>query len=289
MSEEKDYDTIIKLGDEKYPQLLKQIHKPPEDLYVKGEIVKEDELAFAVVGTRSYTSYGKEMVAEIVPPLVQAGFTVVSGMARGIDTFAHRATLDAGGRTIAVLGCGIDIIYPPENKDIYQEIAKNGAVVSEYPPGYEPTNFTFPQRNRIISGLSRGALVVEAAEKSGALITANLAVEQNRDLFAVAGSALSRVSIGPNKLIKEGAIPVTEGKDILEFYQLEGVTSGNKEIEFESEEEEFLYSLLLSGPVEIDRLIKESGLPAATASSTLAMMEIKGVVKNIGDQEYRRL
>lgn len=290
MSDERIYNEIIRLGDDEYPELLKEIHDPPEELYVRGQLLKEDALALAVVGTRSYTSYGKEITREIVIPLVRAGFTIVSGMARGIDTFAHQSALDAGGRTIAVLGCGIDIPYPAENSDLYEEISRNGAVVSEFPVGMEPTHYTFPRRNRIISGLSRGILVVEAGERSGALITANLALEQNRDLFAVLGSALSQVSVGSNNLIKEGAVPVTSGEDILKFYDLELLSeTGRREIQFDSEEEQMLYDLLLAGPVVIDELIEQSGLPAPTVASTLAMMEIKGIVRNIGSQEYRRL
>lgn len=283
------YDKVVQLKDEDYPELLREISRPPKKLYVKGSLSPADKLALAVVGTRSYTSYGKEMVAEIVPSLVKAGFTIVSGMARGIDTFAHRAALDAGGRTIAVLGCGVDIIYPAENREIYYRILDKGAVISEYPPGYEPKNYTFPERNRIISGISRGTLVVEAGERSGALITANFALDQNRDLFAVVGSAFNPASAGPNRLIKEGAIPVTSAQDILEFYQLEGVVRRSEEIEFDSPEEKLLYNLLLTGPKLIDELIKESQLPVATASSTLAMMEIKGLVKNMGEQRYRRI
>ena len=194
---------LITLNDDSYPQNLKSIYDPPPYLYVKGDFKNEDRLSVAIIGSRSATNYGRQITETISKELSSLGITIVSGMARGIDSFAHQSTLDAGGRTIAVLGCGIDIAYPPENKALMKRIRNSGAIISEFPFGAPPEAANFPQRNRIISGLSLGTVVIEAADDSGSLITANYAVEQGRELFAVPGNITSRMSKGSNSLIKK--------------------------------------------------------------------------------------
>lgn len=216
---------IVTIGDADYPFLLKEIFAPPVLLYVKGDTsVLKSQLSVAMVGTRSATPYGKRSAFDFAYKLAANNVTVVSGGALGVDTYAHKGALQANGRTICVLGCGLNYHYLMENESMRNSIAVLGAVVSEYPPNFPPSKFTFPQRNRIISGLARGTLVVEAGTKSGSLITANLALEQNRDVFAIPGSILSDVSFGTNKLIKLGAKPVTEVEDILEDYRTEYLT-----------------------------------------------------------------
>lgn len=282
---------VITQDDSVYPELLKNIHDPPEHLYVKGEIKTEDSLAFAVVGTRKFTNYGREAVEYLVPQLVAAGLTIVSGMARGIDAFAHQTAISAGGRTIAVLGSGINVVYPPENQELYEKISKNGAVISEYPLDFEPTNYSFPVRNRIISGMSLGTLVIEAGETSGALITAREALEQGREVFALPGSIFSPVSVGCLELIKSGAKLVRTAQDILEELNLEVKAKKLKarKVLPKSDEEKILLELLQEGPKHIDDLVRKSGLSVSTVSSVLSLMEIKGMVKNMGKMEYREV
>lgn len=284
------YRTIIPT-DPEYPQRLKLIHDPPDHLDILGEIKPEDDLALAVVGTRKFTSYGREVTEKIVGELVAAGLTIVSGLARGIDTIAHEVALNAGGRTIAVLGSGIKVIYPPENKELFDKITKNGAIVSEFPAEAEPAYFTFPRRNRIISGLCLGTLVIEGAQDSGTLITAKEALDQGREVFAVPGSIFSRVSFAPHELIRHGAHLIISAADILEILDIEARSkmqeAGRKFSD--SEEERALLEILESGPKHIDELVRESGLSAASVGAVLAMMEIKGWVKNMGKQEYRGL
>lgn len=210
---------IITIGDADYPERLRQIPSPPVALYIKGNThVLSDDLSIAIVGTRNATPYGRNNAFDFGYNLAKNGVTVVSGGALGIDTASHQGALQAGGKTVCVLGCGIDYGYLRENEPMRNEIAHYGAVVSEYPPDYPASRFTFPQRNRIISGLARGVLVVEAGMRSGSLITANIALEQNRDVFAIPGNIRSDVSFGTNRLIKDGAKPVTEVADILEEY-----------------------------------------------------------------------
>jgi DNA processing protein len=241
------------------------------------------------VGTRSPSVYGKEIAARIVPQLIGAGLTVVSGMARGIDTVSHHAALDAGGRTIAVLGSGIDVIYPAENRSLYRRIAEHGAVVSEYPLGTKPDAFNFPARNRIISGLSMGTVVVEAQSSSGALITADYAIEQNREIFAFPGRATDKGSAGCNKLIKESrAKLVTSTEDILDDLDL---TAAVQQLEIKAaipanDEEGALLALLSHEPVHIDELSRQSAMPVPTVASTLMMLELKGSVRQIGSMSF---
>lgn len=277
------------LDQKNYPENLKKIEGPPFVLYVKGEIDPEDNLALAVVGSRLMTGYGGQVTARLVTDLVGVGLTIVSGLARGVDTMAHRTALKAGGRTIGVLACGLDRCYPPENHWLVKEIVKgHGAVVSEYPLGVAPSARNFPARNRLIAGLSLGALVVEGSRKSGTLITARHAAEQGREVFAVPGPVTSRFSAGPAWLIKTGAKLVFDTHDILEELGIEGQGSqaGTKIPRSESAEEEILLSLLKDETKHIDELVRTSGLNTGKVASLLTLMEIKGKVKNLGGMNY---
>jgi len=279
----------ITLQDKEYPSLLKQIHDPPKELYIKGEIINQDKVAVAVVGTRKYTQYGKQVCFDIAGKLAKLGITIVSGLAKGIDTFAHQSALENNGRTIAVLGSGLDkkSFYPSSNYYLSEKISQHGAVISEYPPGVWGTHFTFPQRNRIISGLSLGVVVVEAPEESGALITAALALDQNREVFAIPGSIYEKNSYGTNQLIKMGAKLVTDVEDILEELNLSHLlTTKKKKIKPENREEEIIISILSAQPIHIDEIIKKSGLPASTVNSTLVILELKKAVRNLGRNNY---
>ena len=277
----------ISIEDKNYPKLLKEIKDPPKILYYLGEL-KPQENCFAIVGTRRYSPYGKQVALEIAGDLAEAGLTIVSGLAPGIDTFAHTATIERNKRTIAVLGTGLDqkSIYPQSNLKLAQKILETGGcLISEYPPGTSGAKFTFPQRNRIISGLSRGILVVEAKEKSGALITASFAFSQKRKIFAVPGPIYSSNSKGCHYLIKKGAKLVENANDILQELNLLCLTPGIKQ-SGENEEENFILDALKEGALYIDEIIKRTKLPAATVASTLAILEIKGKVKNLGGNIY---
>jgi DNA processing protein len=274
--------------DDKYPARLKEIYDYPPILYMKGEILPEDDWCLAVVGTQQVTAYGRQITEEITTDLARNKITVVSGLARGVDTIAHHATLEAGGRTIAVAACGLDTIYPPENANLARQIIEHGALISEYPLGTKPKPEYFPRRNRILSGMSLGVLVTEAGEGSGALITADLALEQNRDVLAVPGSVLSPASQGTNRLIQQGAKLVQNCQDILEELNLRAVAQQLefKEIIPTSDTESLLLGKLSAEPAHIDEICAGSGLPVSTVSSTLAMMELKGLIKSIGSMKY---
>jgi len=274
--------------DEGYPARLKQIYDYPPILYVKGTILPQDEWCLAIVGTRKATVYGRQAAEEIAADLARNKITIVSGLARGIDSIAHRGALEAGGRTIAVFGCGLDIVYPSENASLAQTITDNGALLSEFPLGAEPRRENFPLRNRIMSGLSLGVLVVEAGDTSGAMITARLALEQNREVFAVPGSILSPTSRGTNNLIQEGAKLIRDYTDILEELNLRAVAHQIevKEVIPASDTESLLLKQLSAEPIHIDEVCRSSGLPIATVSSTLAMMELKGMVRQVGTMNY---
>lgn len=280
----------IALQDKSYPALLKEIHDPPKAIYIKGEIIPQDKVAIAVVGTRKCTPYGKRATDDIAGDLAKLGITIVSGLAEGIDTSAHKAALENKGRTIAVLGTGMDrqSFYPASNFSLLEKIAQNGAVISEYPPGTRGTKFTFPQRNRIISGLSLGTVVIEAPEKSGALITAALAIEQNREVFAVPGSIYEKNSQGPNRLIKMGAKSVIDIEDVLEELNLLHLLTTKKKtkIKPENKEEEIILSLLSAQPIHIDEIIKKSKLPTSIVNSTLMILELKKGARNLGKGNY---
>ncbi len=271
-----------------YPRLLREISDAPPVLYVRGTLTEADVWAVAVVGTRRATSYGREVTRRLTGALARSGITVVSGLARGIDGEAHRMALTAGGRTIAVLGCGVDRIYPPEHRTLAQEIMAHGAVVSDYPMGTEPEGSNFPPRNRIISGLSLGVLVTEAGQRSGALITATYAAEQGRDVFSVPGSILSRNSAGTNMLIQEGAKAVLRPEDILEELNLTMVAEQTeaRQVLPADETEASLLSHLSAEPTHVDDLRQQVGLPIAQVTSTLALMELKGMVRQVGGMKY---
>jgi DNA processing protein len=273
-----------------YPRYLREIPNAPPLLYVRGEILESDQWAVAVVGTRRLSAYGQQVTQRLVRGLAGAGITIISGLARGIDTIAHRTALEAGGRTIAVLGSGLDSIYPPENRGLAREIVtqERGAIVSDYPLGTEPDGKNFPPRNRLISGLSLGVVIVEAGEKSGALITANFAAEQNREVFAVPGNINSPSSRGTNSLIQQGAKLVTSVDDILEELNLQMVQE-QVAVQMalpETAEEALLLAQLSHEPRHVDDLGRAVGLPSAAVSSTLTLMELKGMVQQVGGMNY---
>ncbi|MBI2860940.1 MAG: DNA-protecting protein DprA [Chloroflexi bacterium] len=275
--------TALACDDPAYPARLKEIYDYPPLIYVRGALTPQDEWCLAVVGTRRATIYGRQVAEEIAADLARSKVTVVSGLARGIDTIAHRSALAAGGRSIAVLACGVDVVYPPENASLAGDIAGQGALISEYPLGAGPKAENFPRRNRIMSGLSLGTLVIEADETSGAMITARLALEQNREVFAIPGSVLSPASRGANLLIQEGAKLVRSYTDILEELNLMTVARQieMREIIPASDTESVLLQQLSAEPAHIDEVCRGSGLPVSTVSSTLAMMELKGLIRQV--------
>ena len=278
----------VSIKDSKYPRLLKKIKDPPKVIYYIGEIKAEGD-CFAIVGTRRFSSYGKQVALEIAGDLAEAGLIIVSGLAPGIDTFSHQAVVERKKRTIAVLGTGLGekSIYPKSNLDLAKKIIENdGCLISEYPPETRGTKFTFPQRNRIISGLSLGTLVIEAKEKSGALITANFAFSQKRKVFAIPGSVYSSNSRGSHILIKSGAKLAENADDILRELNLPHLKSEIKKIKGENPEENSILEILKEESLDIDKIIGKSGLSAASAVRTLAILEIKGKVKNLGNNIY---
>ena len=282
---------VITWKDQAYPTLLKEIDHTPPVLYIAGTLSEADRFALAVVGTRKASVYGRQVTERFATELAKGEVTVVSGLALGIDTIAHTAALDAGGRTVAVMGNGLDLIYPPSNHNLARRIVESGqgALVTEFPLGVKPDGKNFPARNRIISGLSLGVLVTEAPQPSGSLITANFALEQGREVFAVPGSILSSGSAGVNKLIQDGgARLVTNINDILEVLNLFMVP---QQVEMQAAlpdnaEERTLLSLLSHDPRHIDDLIRESDLPTTTVSATLTVMELKGLVKSAGGMQF---
>ena len=279
----------ITIEDKEYPELLKKISDPPKVLYIKGEI-KNNELCFAVVGTRRNSSYGKQAALEIAGELAETGLTIVSGLAPGIDTFSHQACVEREKRTIAVLGTGLDekSIYPQTNLELSRKIIETkGCLISEYPPGTSGNRFTFPQRNRIISGVSLGVLVIEAKEKSGSLITANYGFRQKRKVFAIPGPIFSSNSKGTHKLIKEGAKLVERANDILEELNLNCLNFQFKqEGKGKTLEEKIILEVLKEGPLYIDKIIEKTKLNAPVVSTALALMEISGKVRNLGRNTF---
>jgi len=283
---------IVHFNDNKYPEYLKDIYDPPVVLYVKGKL-DSGEKCLAVVGSRRATAYGLCMAERISAELAKSGITVVSGMARGIDSKAHNGALSVNGRTIAVLGCGLDIVYPYENRELMKNIANSGAVISEFLPGVPPIPYNFPARNRIISGISLGVAIIEANEKSGSLITANYALEQGRDVFAVPGNINSMNSAGTNRLIRDGAIIVTAVSDILDELNI-GYEAKNPfylkksfpKSEF-TNDEILVAKKLTDGPVHIDLLARDSGLSVQMVGSILVMLELKGFVEQLPGKFYK--
>jgi len=294
---EKEFRSAQKIGarfvtweDEEYPPNLKNIYDPPPLLYALGSLLPQDQMAVAVVGSRNPTTYGRAAAERISMGLSRRGITVVSGLARGVDSCAHQGALSAGGRTIGVLGCGIDIIYPPENRELFQRVAAQGAVLSEFPLTTPPDSDHFPIRNRIISGLSLGVAVVEATLRSGSLITARLALDQNRDVYAVPGNVDSARSEGTNRLIKEGAKLVTRADDILEEI-LPPQEPPPREAPPQpqlSEEETRVFSVLGREPVHIDEVIAQSTLSSARVSAILLALELAGHIRQFPGLRFGR-
>ncbi len=272
-----------------YPHRLLEIYDYPAVIYLRGNPLSQEEPYLAVVGTRRPSIYGRQVTEEIVRDLAQCKTTIVSGLARGIDSIAHRSTLDVQGKTVAVLASGLDTVYPAENTRLARTIMEQGTLVSEYPPGIRPKPENFPMRNRIMSGLSLGVLVIEAGQKSGALITALQALEQNREVFAIPGSILSPTSRGTNHLIQQGAKLICTCNDILEELNLALATPQQlsiKEIIASSDSEVAILKQLGAEPAHIDEICRRSGLNMAEVSSTLAMMELKGTARQIGNLQY---
>ena len=289
--------TLIPCDDPRYPTLLQQIHDPPVLLYLRGNVAALNSRCIALVGSRSASHYGISVASMLAKDLAGLGFTVVSGMALGIDGAAHRAVLDAGGRTIGVLGCGLDIVYPPGNNRLFQEIIATGAIVSEYPLGSRPESFRFPARNRIISGLSFGVVVIEAANRSGSLITAGHALEQGREVFAVPGRIDSMKSSGTHTLLKQGAKLVHSVQDIIEEFQpgTLGCEAREGELHADTEkvadldpDEAALFALLDVYPLTIDEIARISGFAPQRTSELLLLLELKGLVESLPGKNYKR-
>lgn len=281
---EKAGGKILTLKDDDYPRRLKDIYDPPALLYVKGDLKGEDELAIAIVGSRKTSPYGRWFTGKISQDLARHGITIVSGLARGIDSVAHQGALQVGGRTIAVLGCGIDVVYPSENRNLFYQITEHGAVLSEFPMGSPPEGGHFPKRNRIISGLSIGVVIVQASTGSGSLITAGYALDQGREVFAVPGNVGAEGSRGTNQLIKDGAKLVESSEDILEEILPQWKREGEVVLRAEppgchlATEEKALYELLGETPLHIDAIIRESHLDPGKVSSLLLTLELKGLI-----------
>ena len=298
---------IINIEDEEYPQLLKDIYDPPAVLYIKGTIKKEDNLAIAIVGARRCSLYGEEQAARLAHLLSSAGVTICSGMARGIDSSAHQGAMAGGGRTIAVLGCGLSHIYPPENKKLFEQISQMGACVSELPLRTGPLGENFPARNRLIAGLSLGTIVVEAGFNSGALITAKFACEYGREVMAVPGKVDSPLSKGAHQLIKQGAKLVESVADVTDALGYVGesvkeqVVSAARRAEEKSgatlfdtgrlklnDGERTVYDCLNTEPMHIEQIVAESGLQAGSINSALISLQLKGAVKQLPGSFYIR-
>lgn len=297
--------TIINIEDERYPAILKKIYYPPPVLYIKGEIRKPDSLAISIVGSRRCSMYGRHQASRFAHLLASAGFTIISGMARGIDTAAHSAAITAGGRTIAVQGCGLGNIFPPENKKLFHQISKNGCCISELPINYEPLAQNFPSRNRIIAGLSLATLVVEATARSGALITARFALENNREVMAVPGQVDSPLSCGPHDLIKHGAALVGSVDDIMRALGVIGeslrphaedvVKKAEKVIKTPitvlqnlnlSENQRRIYDSLSYEPVHIEDIITQTDIPVGSTNASLISLQLKGLIKQLAGNYF---
>ncbi len=285
---------ITTVADETYPRALRSLAKPPPILYLRGDYRERDELAMAIVGTRRCTPYGRMVAEQLAKGLSERGFTIVSGMALGIDTAAHRGALASGGRTIAVLGSGFENVYPRENAGLMKRIITSGAVLSEFPLQALPERWNFPQRNRIISGLARGVVVVEAPERSGALITARLALEQGREVFAIPGRITDEASRGANRLLREGAKLVGEVEDMLEEFPdlretLSAAGPRRKERPELSPLEEGLLETLEWEPIHFDEILEATGLSHAELSHGLLQLQLKDLIKEFPGKRYAKL
>ena len=280
--------SVLISADEAYPRRLKEIDQPPPVLYLRGSLYPEDGWAVAVVGTRRITAYGRQVAEEVAGMLARNGVTVISGLARGVDSVAHQAALSAGGRTLAVLGNGVDQVYPPEHRRLADEIIENGALISDYPPGTRPDASNFPPRNRIISGLSMAVVVVEAGQNSGALITAAFAADQGREVFAVPGNINAPHSRGTNRLIQDGAHPLLDPQEILEVLELNMVTEQRaaRVVLPAGAIEAQLFGALGREPLHIDEIRARTDIPIDQVTATLALMELKGMVRQVGGMHY---
>lgn len=281
---------LVTLADEEYPALLRQIAEAPAVMYVRGTLEPADAQALSIVGTRKATAYGREAAHELARQLARDGITVVSGLAHGIDTAAHTGALAGGGRTLAVLGCGIDRVYPADNHALAEAITRQGALLSEFPIGTPPDGRNFPRRNRVISGLALGVLVVEAPENSGALITAAVAADQGREVFAVPGNIFNPSGRGSNRLIQDGAKLVMGVDDILLELNLAlrnvQTQAATERIAPASMTEARLLENLSADPVHVDDLARLCDLPIATVTSTLVILELKGLARMVGPMQY---
>lgn len=284
---------VLTLNDPAYPQSLLNIYNPPLILYVKGEILPDDALSVAIVGTRIPDRYGRTITERLSGELAARGITIVSGMARGIDSIAQQEALKRGGRTIAVLGSGLDVIYPPENDKLYDEISRKGAVISEFPLGTGPLGQNFPQRNRVISGLALGVIVVQASQKSGSLITASFALDQNKEVFAVPGEAGKKLSFGPNWLIKKGAKLVEKAEDV--FAEL-GIAMGESTdatfdrqavLDSLTKNERTVYSVFKTEALHVDEIIKLTGMEPSNVLSILLSLELNGFVAQLQGKYFQ--
>ena len=296
---------VMTIDDTDYPTPLRKVTDAPPVLYIRGSLLEADQLALAVVGTRRATAYGKATTHAIVTALASQGITIVSGLAYGIDTVSHQAALAAGGRTIAVMPCGLDMVYPPENKALAQQIIEHGALISENPLGEAAERIHFAPRNRIISGLSVGVLVIEAGEKSGALITADLALDQGRDVFAVPGNIQSQASQGTNRLIQNGAKVVLSAEDVLDEMKItpsvtrplprpipvtSTVTATRPTtVTVEDATEAAILRLLNDEPKHMDDLARAANLPIGKVTAALSTLTLKGLIQEIGVREYVRV
>jgi DNA processing protein len=285
---------VLTWEDPIYPRLLAQlrhIDHAPLVLYVRGRLSEDDHWALTVVGTRRITAYGRQVTRRIVPEVAAQGVTVVSGLARGVDGEAHQAALEAGGRTIAVLPCGLDRIYPSEHRQLAARIVQNGAIITPFPLNTRPEAGNFQPRNRVLSGMGRGVLVIEGGHKSGSLITARYALEQGRDVLAVPGSIMNRSSDGPNKLIQDGAYPILHASDIMEAMQMEYVpdyVEARQTLPEMSDAEQAVLGVLTDQPTHIDDIAQRLQLPINQVSSTLTMLVLKGVVREVDTMTYAR-
>lgn len=281
----------ITIYDDNYPIGLRYIDDNPKVLFTKGNIIQDDKLAIAIVGSRKATSYGKWACEKFTKELVNLGVTIISGLASGIDTIAHKTALDNNGRTIAILGNGIDVVYPKKNLSLYKEIEMKGAMISEFPLGTPPLAYNFPQRNRIISGLSLGIVVIEAQDKSGSLITAHHALDQGKEVFSIPGNINSIFSCGTNKLIKDGAKPLLEIDDIVEEIQeLQNkvIVNKNGKIDYSnlSETEIKIIKILSEGPLHADTIAYKADMDISTVTSILTILELKNIIKELSSRIF---
>lgn len=288
---------LVAISDDRYPALLREIDDPPPVLFMQGELTRRDELAVALVGTRRRSPYGEMVAGQLTRELVRRGFTIISGLAMGIDADAHEAAVEAGGRTIGVLGCGIDVDYPRQTLELRRRITQTGAVISEAPPGAPPTSDRFPRRNRIISGLALGTVVVEAPAKSGALITARLAGEQGREVFAVPGNITSPLSRGCHELLRQGAVLVETAEDVVAGLgiMLEAVPEREPEPERRRKlddlpgDQRAVLDALSHQPRNIDDVIADCGLATAQVSAALMLLEVKGLARRFPGNQFVRV